>query len=107
MMTVTHEKGGVATPPSHPTAKVSAARNSHNGDDSASPLYEIRFGGNIWRIEPTYHNGNARLSLWPYYSHNDGSMRPGRGGLQIPLDSVPDFMDAIIKAAKQLGVLDS
>lgn len=48
--------------------------------------YEIRFGGHVWRIEASTFNSNARISIWPHYAHHDGSMKPGRGGLQVPIE---------------------
>ena len=51
-------------------------------------VFEIRFGGNLWRVESSNFNGNARVSTWPYYAHHDGSMKPGRGGLQVPVEQV-------------------
>ena len=64
--------------------------------------FEWRFGGNLWRVEATNFNGNPRVSIWPYYAHHDGSMKPGRGGLQIPLDQVEAFLIAISEAAQRL-----
>lgn len=68
--------------------------------------YEIRFGGHLWRIEASTFNGNARISVWPYYAHHDGSIKPGRGGLQVPVDEIADFMAAIKSAAEKLGLKD-
>ena len=68
--------------------------------------YEIRFGGHLWRIEASTFNGNARISVWPYYSHHDGSIKPGRGGLQVPVDEIADFTAAIKNAAEKLGLKD-
>jgi hypothetical protein len=68
--------------------------------------FEIRFGGHLWRVEASTFNGNARVSIWPYYAHHDGTMKPGRGGLQVPLDEVSAFVAAIIGGAQQLGLKD-
>ncbi len=68
--------------------------------------YEIRFGGHLWRIEASTFNGNARISIWPHYGHHDGSMRPGRGGLQIPIEDIAAFIKAIKDAAERLGLKD-
>ena len=64
--------------------------------------FEIRFNGHIWRVEPSNFNGNARVSIWPYYAHHDGSLRPGRGGLQVSLEQMEAFIEAIIEAAQRL-----
>lgn len=64
--------------------------------------FELRFGGHVWRVEASIFNGNARVSIWPFYAHHDGSMRPGKGGLQIPLDQVEAFLSAVADAAKRL-----
>lgn len=64
--------------------------------------FEIRFGGHIWRVESSNFNGNPKVSIWPYYAHQDGNIKPGRGGLQLPLEQVDGFIDAIVKAAHQL-----
>ena len=64
--------------------------------------YEIRFGGHLWRVEATEFNGNRRVSVWPFFAAHDGSMKPGRGGLQIPLDEVDTFIDALVEAAQRL-----
>jgi Transcriptional Coactivator p15 (PC4) len=65
-------------------------------------VFEIRFGGNLWRVESSNFNGNARVSIWPYYAHHDGSMKPGRGGLQVPVEQVDAFIEAIAEAAQRL-----
>jgi hypothetical protein len=65
-------------------------------------IFEIRFGGHVWRVEASNFNGNARVSIWPYYAHHDGSMKPGRGGLQVPLEQVDAFIEALAEAAQRL-----
>lgn len=65
-------------------------------------VFEIRFGGHLWRVEASNFNGNARVSIWPYYGHHDGSMKPGRGGLQVPLEQVDAFIEALAEAAQRL-----
>lgn len=65
--------------------------------------FEIRFGGHLWRVEATSYHGNRRVSIWPYYGHHDGTIKPGRGGLQIPLEEADAFAEAIIEAAKRLA----
>ena len=65
-------------------------------------VFEIRFGGKLWRVESSNFNGNARVSTWPYYVHHDGSMKPGRGGLQVPVEQVDAFIEAIADAAQRL-----
>ncbi len=68
--------------------------------------YEIRFGGHLWRIEASTFNGNARISIWPHYAHFDGSMKPGRGGLQVPIEEIADFLKAIKDVSEKLGLKD-
>jgi Transcriptional Coactivator p15 (PC4) len=68
-----------------------------------SAAYEIRFGGHVWRIEATSFNNNKRVSIWPFYAAKDGSIKPGRGGLQVPLNDVDSFIDALTEAAQSLG----
>ncbi len=67
------------------------------------PHYEIRFGGHLWRVEATSYNNNRRVSIWPHYAHHDGSMKPGRGGLQFPIEEADAFAEAIIAAALSLA----
>jgi hypothetical protein len=64
--------------------------------------YEIRFGGHLWRVEATSFNNNRRISIWPFYAARDGSIKPGRGGLQIPVGEVNAFIEAINDAARGL-----
>jgi hypothetical protein len=65
-------------------------------------IYETRFKSDVWRVEPITFNNHRRVSIWPFYTSQDGSLKPGRGGLQIPLDEVEAFVEAIIAAAKRL-----
>lgn len=62
---------------------------------------EIRFGGNLWRIEATSFGGSKRISIWPFYAAHDGSVRAGRGGLQFPVEQAEEVAKAIIAAAAQ------
>ena len=64
--------------------------------------FEIRFGGHIWRIEATTYNGAKRVSIWPYYMAKDGSLRPGKGGLQFPPNETEPVIAALTEAASQL-----
>jgi hypothetical protein len=64
--------------------------------------YSIRFGGHLWRVEASTFNGQPRISIWPFYAAHDGSMRAGRGGLQIPLDEAEAFVEAILAAIRRL-----
>lgn len=64
--------------------------------------FGIRFGGHLWRVESSTFNGNAKVSIWPYYAHHDGSMKPGRGGLQVSLEQVDGLIEAIEEAAQRL-----
>lgn len=65
-----------------------------------SPL-EIRFGGNLWRIEATSFGGSKRVSIWPFFTAHDG-IRAGRGGLQFPIEQAEEVAGAILAAAAQL-----
>jgi Transcriptional Coactivator p15 (PC4) len=67
-----------------------------------SASYEIRFGGHLWRVEATSFNNNKRVSVWPFYAAHDGSIKPGKGGLQISIDDVDSFIEAVAKAARSL-----
>ena len=67
-----------------------------------SVQFEIRFGGHLWRIEPTSFGGSPRVSIWPFYAAHDGSMKPGRGGLQFPIEDAEAVSNAILTAAAQL-----
>lgn len=64
--------------------------------------YHIRFGGNEWRIEATTYKGAKRVSIWPYFVAKDGSLRPGKGGLQFPPEETESVITALIAAAAQL-----
>jgi Transcriptional Coactivator p15 (PC4) len=64
--------------------------------------FEIRFGGHLWRIEATSFNNNRRVSIWPFYAARDGTLKAGRGGLQIPIDEIEPFIEAVNEAAQQL-----
>jgi hypothetical protein len=64
--------------------------------------YVIRFGGHEWRVTATIYNGRSRISIWPYYAAPDGTMKPGRGGLQVPRDEAERFIEEFAKAAQQL-----
>jgi hypothetical protein len=65
-------------------------------------LNEWRFGGHLWRVEATSFGGTARISIWPFYADREGVMKPGRGGLQIPIEEVEAFVAAILAAAAKL-----
>ena len=67
-----------------------------------SMVYETRFGGHLWRVEATSFGGSDRVSIWPFYAAHDGALKPGRGGLQIPIEEAEAFAQAILKAAAQL-----
>jgi hypothetical protein len=67
------------------------------------PTFTTRFGGHEWRVEPTNYQGRARVSIWPYYAHHDGSMKPGRGGLQIAPEEAAGLAAAIMKAAESFN----
>lgn len=71
--------------------------------DGSHEGYSTRFGGNVWRVEPNSYGGQNRVSIWPFYAAHDGSMKPGRGGLMIPLDEVEPLVAAILEAAKRLA----
>jgi Transcriptional Coactivator p15 (PC4) len=64
--------------------------------------YEIRFGGHLWRVEATSFNSNRRVSIWPFYAAHDGSIKPGKGGLQIPIEEADAFAEAVVAAAQRL-----
>jgi hypothetical protein len=64
--------------------------------------YVLRFGGHEWRVTATIYNGRPRISIWPCYAAPDGTMKPGRGGLQVPLDEAEPFIEAFAKAAQRL-----
>lgn len=66
-----------------------------------SVVFEIRFGGHLWRIEATSFGGSDRVSIWPFYAAHDGSMKAGRGGLQFPVEEAEAVAAAIIAAAAQ------
>jgi Transcriptional Coactivator p15 (PC4) len=63
--------------------------------------YEIRFGGHLWRIDATTFKGSKRVSIWPHYTAKDGSIRPGKGGLQFPPEETEAVIAALIAAAAQ------
>lgn len=64
--------------------------------------HQISFGGHLWRIEATTYNGVKRVSIWPYYTAKDGTIRPGKGGLQFPPEETESVIAALIAAAAQL-----
>jgi hypothetical protein len=68
-----------------------------------TPAYKIRFGGHLWRVEATSFNNNKRVSIWPFYAVKEGSIKPDRGGLQVPLEDVDSFVEAVTEAARSLG----
>jgi Transcriptional Coactivator p15 (PC4) len=67
-----------------------------------SAFHELRFGGHLWRIEATSFGGVNRVSIWPFYATHDGVMKPGRGGLQFPIEDAEAVASAIKAAAAQL-----
>jgi hypothetical protein len=99
-----NEKGTAATVPSQSADQANENCVSHTTAGSTSLPFEIRFGGHLWKIEPTTYNGNPRLSIWPHYVTFDGTMKAGRGGLQIPFDDLCDFIEAVKESARRLGV---
>ena len=63
--------------------------------------FEIRYGRDVWRIDATTFKGRCRISIWPYYTAADGSLRPGKGGFQFAPDDAESVIAAIAEAAAQ------
>ena len=65
-----------------------------------TPLFEQEHRGHIWRLQATEWNGKPRLQVWPWYREaGSGELRPGSskngGGFAIPLDRVPELIEAL------------
>jgi hypothetical protein len=62
-------------------------------------IFEKRQRHLLWRIGMTEHQGKRRLSIWPWYSSDDGEWRPCSprfgGGFQIELTRVPELIDTL------------
>lgn len=74
-------------------------------------LFEQEHGRHVWRLEATEWNGAPRLQVWPWFRDRDsGDLRPCAqrygGGFAIPLDRVPELIEALQAALANDGGLD-
>jgi hypothetical protein len=66
--------------------------------------FECKSRRHVWRIERTNYQGRDRISFWPWYRDDDGELKPGsgkagRGGFFVPIERVPELVEAL----SQLG----
>ena len=60
------------------------------------------------RVSLDEYAGRDLLSLRVWYTANDGTQRPGKAGVALRVDALPELREAIIKAeaeALQLGLI--
>ncbi len=63
-------------------------------------LFEAKYRGNIWRFQILEYEGQARVSVWPWYEDGDGQLRPGtgkygKGGFQFPIERLGELSESI------------
>lgn len=65
-------------------------------------IFERRYRKHVWRWQITDEGGKPVLSVWPWFTSEDGELFPCSprhgGGLQIPLECLSDLRDAIDRA---------
>jgi hypothetical protein len=70
-------------------------------------IFEHRYRNQVWRVQVAEVHGKPTVSIWPWFTADNGELRPGAarygGGFQMPLDRLADLRDAIDEAIKTLA----
>lgn len=65
-------------------------------------IFEHRYRGQVWRVQMATVHGNQTVSIWPWFTSNEGDLRPGSsrygGGFQMPVSKLVELRDAINEA---------
>lgn len=64
--------------------------------------HEIRYKGDLWRIEASDFGGKRSVVICPHYLAADGNYKHGKGGLRFPIEEAETVAEAILAAAAQL-----
>lgn len=77
-----------------------------DNDDKPPPLFMQRQRDKEWRFAIAEYQGRERLSIWPFFQSDNRwlpcAARFG-GGVQIPLDRVPELIAALQSAIADGG----
>ena len=85
------------------TGNASIARGAGDGNSGAAVLLEQPRGAEVLRITITEYKGRQLVDVRAWYRDRDGELRPGRQGISLRPECLPEVIEALQRAAPLLG----
>ena len=85
------------------TEHTSISRGAGDGNSGSVVLLEQPRGAEVLRIMISEYKGRQLVDVRAWYRDRDGELRPGRQGISLRPEGLPKVIEALQRAAAEVG----